>query len=49
MGDVIFQSVMLLIPILLIILVIYFIQSSRKRTKRLQSVEEKLDKLLEKK
>lgn len=42
-GDVIFQLFALLIPIVIIVAIIFFVRSSKKRKEQLDRIEEKLD------
>jgi uncharacterized membrane protein len=46
-GDIIFQLIVFLIPIIFIILGIVFFRSSKKRTEQLKRIEEKLDRVSE--
>jgi hypothetical protein len=48
-GDIVFQLFTFLIPIILIILLIVFVRSSKKRNQQLKRIEEKLDKATEQK
>ncbi|MFD1777206.1 DUF4083 family protein [Fredinandcohnia salidurans] len=42
-GDIIFQLFALLIPIAIIVAIIIFVRSSKKRKEQLDRIEEKLD------
>lgn len=42
-GDIIFQLFVFLIPIVIIVAIIYFVRSSKKRKEQLDRIEEKLD------
>jgi preprotein translocase subunit YajC len=44
-GDIVFQLIASLFPIILMISLIIFIRSSRKRSQQLNRIEEKLDKV----
>lgn len=46
-GDIIFQMIVFLIPIIFIILCIVFFRSSKRRTEQLKRIEEKLDRVSE--
>lgn len=48
-GDIVFQLFTFLIPIILIVLLIVFVRSSKKRNQQLKRMEEKLDKVSEQK
>ena len=42
-GDIIFQLFVLLIPIAIIVAIVIFVRSSKKREEQLNRIEEKLD------
>ncbi|WNS76476.1 DUF4083 family protein [Bacillus sp. DTU_2020_1000418_1_SI_GHA_SEK_038] len=42
-GDIIFQLFALLIPIVIIVGIVFFVRSSKKRKEQLDRIEEKLD------
>jgi uncharacterized protein YoxC len=42
-GDIIFQLFAILVPIFFIVIIVFFVRSSRKRKEQLDRIEEKLD------
>jgi Na+/melibiose symporter-like transporter len=46
-GDIVFQFIMILIPIVFIVLIVIFARSSKKRKEHLKRIEDKLDKVIE--
>jgi energy-converting hydrogenase Eha subunit H len=46
-GDIIFQLIVIFIPVLLIVFIIAFTRSSKKRKEQLKRIEDKLDKVTE--
>ncbi|WP_197969794.1 DUF4083 family protein [Mesobacillus harenae] len=46
-GDIIFQLIAIIIPVLSIAAVVFFIRSSKKKTEQLDRIEEKLDRAIE--
>ncbi|MEH7098468.1 DUF4083 family protein [Neobacillus vireti] len=46
-GDVIFQLIVVSIPILLVVFIIILIRSLKKRKEQLKRIEDKLDKVTE--
>lgn len=46
-GDLIFQLIVILIPIVFIVLIVLLVRSSIKRNEQLKRIEEKLDKVTE--
>ncbi|NRD77841.1 DUF4083 family protein [Bacillus sp. BRMEA1] len=48
-GDIIFQLIVFLIPIIIIIFLLGFVRSSLKRKQQLKRIEDKLDRITEQK